>query len=118
MKKKVFLLLFGIVIIVCISLLLYNWNKSTIIKVTLNDNTDSVEIKVGDLLTYSLLGDEYQFKITSITKNKISIEVNKYGLTNTNNLMLEDNKFIIEEGKKLELHTQSMDYQEWIIFEY
>ena len=90
--------------------------KKTI--VTLNDNTNSIEIKVGKTLTYSLLGNEYEFKITDITENEISIEVNRYGLTNTSSLISEDNKFIIEKGKKLELHTQTTDHQESIIFEY
>lgn len=93
-------------------------NKSANIKVTLNDNTNSIEIKIGKTLTYSLLGNEYEFKITDITENEISIEVNQYGLTNTSSLISEDNKFIIEKGKKLELHTQTTDYQELIIFEY
>lgn len=93
-------------------------NKSANIKVTLNDNTNSIEIKIGKTLTYSLLSNEYEFKITDITDNEISIEVNQYGLTNTSSLISEDNKFIIEKGKKLELHTQTTDYQESIIFEY
>lgn len=93
-------------------------NKSANINVTLNDNTNSIEIKVGKKLTYSLLGNEYEFKITDITDNEISIKVNQYGLTNTNSLISEDNKFIIEKGKKLELHTQTTDYQESIVFEY
>lgn len=93
-------------------------NKSANINVTLNDNTNSIEIKVGKTLTYSLLCNEYEFKITDITEDEISIEVNQYGLTNTSSLISKDNKFIIEKGKKLELHTQSTDYQESIIFEY
>lgn len=93
-------------------------NKSANINVTFNDNTNSVEIKVGNTLTYSLLGNEYEFKITDITKNEISIEVNQYGLTNTRSLISKDNKFIIEKGRELELHTQTTDYQESIIFEY
>ncbi len=93
-------------------------NKSANINVTLNNNTNSIEIKVGKTLTYSLLANEYEFKITDITENEISIEVNQYGLTNTSSLISKDNKFIIEKGKKLELHTQTTDYQESIIFEY
>lgn len=93
-------------------------NKSANINVTLKDNTNSIEIKVGKTLTYSLLNNEYEFKITDISENEISIEVNQYGLTNTNSLISKDNKFIIEKGKKLELHTQSTDYQESITFEY
>lgn len=93
-------------------------NKSSNINVTLNDNTNSIEIKVGKTLTYSLLGNEYEFKITDITESEISIEVNRFGLTNTNSLISKDNKFIIEKGEKLELYTQTTDYQESIIFEY
>lgn len=93
-------------------------NKSANINVTVNDNTNSIEIKVGKTLTYPLLSNEYEFKITDIKENEISIEVNQYGLTNTSSLISEDNKFIIEKGKKLELHTQTTDYQESIIFEY
>lgn len=93
-------------------------NKSTTINITLNDNTNSVEIKVGDVLTYTLMGNEYEFEITDINDNEVSIKVNQYGLTNTSSLISKDNKFTIEKGNKLELHTQTTDYQESITFEY
>lgn len=93
-------------------------DQSANISVTLYDNTSSIEVKVGDTLTYSLLGDEYEFEITDITEDEISIEVNQYGLTDSSSLRSKDNQFIIEKGKKLELHTQTTDYQESIIFEY
>ena len=93
-------------------------NKSTTINVTLNDDTNSIDIKIGKTMIYSLLGDEYEFKITNITDNEINIEVNQYGLTNTGSLISKDNKFIIEKGKELKLHTQTTDYQESIVFEY
>lgn len=93
-------------------------NKSTTINITLNDNTNSVEIKDGDVLTYTLMGNEYEFKITDINDNEVSIKVNQYGLTNTSSLISKDNKFTIEKGNKLELHTQTTDYQETITFEY
>ena len=41
-------------------------NKSATINVTLNNNINSIEIEVGKILTYSLSGDEYEFKITDI----------------------------------------------------
>lgn len=117
MKKTILtILICGVIILGIIGCM--KINKTANIKVTLNDNTNSIKIKIGEILTYSLLGDEYEFKITDITKNKISIKVNQYGLTNTSSLISEDNKFIIEKGKKLELHTQTTDYQESIIFEY
>lgn len=117
MKKTIFVILFCVVMVLGIT---YCWkaNKSSTINVTLNDNTNSVEIKVGKILTYSLCGVEYEFKITDMNENKISIKVNQYGLTNTNSLISKDNKFIIEKGGKLELHTQTTDYQEFITFEY
>lgn len=118
MNKRILSVLLCVIMISFSCLLLYNKNKSITINVDLNGNTNSVEIKVGETLTYSLLGNEYEFKIIDIKKNEISIEVNQYGLTNTSSLIKEDNKFIIEKGKKLELHTQTTDYQESIIFEY
>lgn len=93
-------------------------NKSAHINVTLYDHTDRIEVKVGETFTYSLLGNEYEFEVTDITEEEISIEVDQYGLTNSSSLISEDNQFIIEKGKKLELHTQTTDYQESIIFEY
>lgn len=94
-----------------------NANKSATINVTFRGNTNSIAIKVGDILTY-FLDDEYEFKITDISKNRISIEVNKFGLTNTKSLLAEDDKFVIEKGEKLELHTQTTDFQDRITFEY
>ena len=93
-------------------------DKSTTINVTLNDNINSIEINVGKILTYSLMGNEYEFKITDINDNEVSIKVNQYGLTNTSSLISKENKFTIEKDKKLELHTQTTDYQESITFEY
>ncbi len=55
-------------------------NKSTTINITLNDNTNSVEIKVGDVLTYTLLGNEYEFKITDINDMKLVLKLIKMGL--------------------------------------
>lgn len=117
MKKIIItILLCGVIVLAIIGC--WKANKSATINVTLRGDSDSIEIRIGDILTYSLLGHEYEFKITDITKNKISIEVNQYGLTNTSSLLAEDNKFVIEKGEKLELHTQSTDYQEKITFEY
>lgn len=93
-------------------------NKSAYINVTLYDHTDRIEVKAGETFTYSLLGNDYEFEITNITEEEISIEVDQYGLTNSSSLISEDNQFIIEKGEKLELHTQTTDYQESIIFEY
>ena len=64
------------------------------------------------------MGDKYEFKITDINDNEVSIKVNRYGLTNTSSLISEENKFTIEKGKKLKLRTQTTDYQESITFEY
>ena len=105
-------------IFVIISLSCLRTNTFATINVTLNNNTDKVEVKVGDTLTYTLLTDEYKFEIKDITDNEIKIKVNQYGLTNTNNLLSEDNEFTIFKNQKLELHTQTTDYQESIILEY
>ena len=116
--KKIMLIILVCGVIVFGSTGCLSSNKSTTINVTLKDDTNSIDIKIGKIITYSLLGDEYEFKITNITDNEINIEVNKYGLTNTGSLISKDKKFVIEKGKKLKLHTQTIDYQESIVFEY
>lgn len=118
MKKRVMLivLLWGVIILGMTGC--GKKNKSVDIKITLNTDTTTVNVQVGKVLTYSLLGQNYEFKITDISEDKISMEVNKYGLTDTDDLRTQDNKFTIEKGKKLELYTQTTDYQEKIIFEY
>ena len=64
------------------------------------------------------MGNDYEFKITNITENKITIEVNQFVLTDTSSLISKDNKFNLEKDKILKLHTQTTDYQDLIIFEY
>ena len=116
--KKIILMILIFVFIMLGIYFCFNAYKSAGIRVTLKNNTDSIKIKIGKVFTYSLMGEEYKFKITNIKDNKIIFEVNKYGLTNTNSLISKDNKFTIEKGNKLKLHTQTTDYQESIIFEY
>lgn len=118
MHKKVFLLLISVLIIIGITWLVYNGSKSSVIKVTINGDTSNIEVKKGKVLTYSVGGDEYQFKIINITNKKIDIKVNKYGLTNTNSLLSKDDRFTVFKGEKLLLHTQTTDYQASIVFSY
>ena len=107
-----------LVLIVVLSVTGFKSNQSTTINVTIDDKTSNVDIKVGDILTYSLLGEEYSFKITDISEKKVVIVVNKYGLSDMGNLLSKERTFIIEKNKKLKLHTQPTDYQKFIIFKY
>lgn len=107
-----------LVLIVVLSVTGFKSNQSTTINVTIEDKTSNVNIKVGDILTYLLANEEYSFKIIDISEKKVIIVVNKYGLSNRGNLLSKERTFIIEKNKKLKLHTQTTDYQEYIIFKY
>ena len=107
-----------LVLIVVLSVTGFKSNQSTTINVTIEDKTSNVNIKVGDILTYLLANEEYSFKIIDISEKEVIIVVNKYGLSNKGNLLSKERTFIIEKNIKLKLHTQTTDYQEYIIFKY
>jgi len=44
---------------------------------------------------------EYTFKVSKITKNKVNIEVDKLGLTNTGSLISKEKNLLSKETKNL-----------------
>lgn len=117
MKKNI---LFVLLIIVSIFTLVGcgSSKKSVTLSVSLNGTVHISSVKEGSTLEYELLGDKYKFEIVEITDSEVKITVDQYGLTNTDSLLSNDKDFVIEKGKKLELHTQTTDTQDTIVFSY
>ena len=87
-----------------------------------NDNAFRITLKEGNSFSCFLLDEEYDFIIKSINKDYIVVATSKYGLTKVNddriNLKSQEKEFIIEKNKKVELSTQTMDYNESVIIEW
>ena len=111
-SKKIVLLLFLIILITGCT----NKTSSNTLIVECNEKTTKYDIKKDTKLKCNLLGEDYIFKIRTINKNKLSIIVNEYGLTDSSSLLEKKKKFVITKNKELKLHTQSTDYQESIKF--
>ena len=86
------------------------------------DNTYRITLKKGNSFSCILANNEYNFKIKSIYKDYIIVTASDYGLTKVQDkeidLKSKEKEFIIEKNKKVELSTQSMDYNESIIIEW
>ena len=95
--------------------------KSLTIKCNTED-TYRITLKKGNSFSCILLNNEYNFKIKSIYKDNIIVTVSDYGLTKVQDKKIDleskEKEFIIEKNKKVELSTQSMDYNESIIIEW
>ena len=86
------------------------------------DNAYRITLKKGNSFSCFLMNDEYDFKIKSIDKDYIVVTASKYGLTKVQdesiNLKIKEKEFKIEKNKKVELSTQSADYNESVIIEW
>jgi len=86
------------------------------------DNTYRITLKKGNTFDCILNDKYYSFKIKNIYKDNIIISTSKYGLTkvkdNKINLKDKEKEFVIEKNKKVEISTQTMDYNESIIIEW
>lgn len=112
--KKIFLIIILLVLVTgCKSK-----ETSVNIKMDCNDQISTHSVKKGDVLGCELLGDKYEFEITSATEGKVKIKVSSYGLSDDGSLIDKKDSFELIKDKKLELGTQSTDYQEKVIFSY
>lgn len=93
----------------------------------LNYNCNGTEgfavIDPGNSFSCNILSTNYNFVISSVKKDKIIIATEYYGLTKVQedgsiNLSSRDRRFEIKKGQKTELTTQTMDYNESIIFDW
>ncbi len=86
------------------------------------DNTYRITLKKGNTFDCILNDKYYSFKIKNIYKDNIIISTSKYGLTkvkdNKINLKDKEKEFVIEKNKKVEISTQTMDYNESMIIEW
>ena len=92
--------------------------KSATISVSLDGVNHISSIKEGDALTYKIMGEDYIFEIYEITDEEIKIKADKAGLASSGSLLSVETDFVVKKGEKLELHTQTTDYQETITFSY
>lgn len=87
-----------------------------------NEYNYRITLNKGNTFDCELLGESYIFKIKSINKDNIVVTTSKYGLTKVKdtgiNLKSKEKEFVIEKDKKVELTTQSMDYNESVIIEW
>lgn len=86
------------------------------------DNTFRITLKKGNNFSCFISDKEYIFKIKNIYKDNIVVTSSNYGLTKVQDdkidLKSKEKEFVIEKNKKVELSTQSMDYNELIIIEW
>ena len=88
-----------------------------------NGNEGFVVLNPGNSFSCNILSTNYNFVISSVKKDKLIIATEYYGLTKVKedgsiNLNSRDRRFEIKKGQKTELTTQTMDYNESIIFEW
>ncbi len=87
-----------------------------------NDNTFRITLKKGNTFSCFILNKEYNFKIKNIYKDNIVVTTSNYGLTKLQDgkidLKSKEKEFILEKNRKVELSTQSTDYNELITIEW
>lgn len=105
-----------LIFIILISIGCTKKEKSTNIEMQCNDIITTIEIKKGNKISCNLLDENYEFMVKKITSDNIELEVNKYGLSDDGSITKKIKTFKIEEDKELKIHTQTTDYQQYVIF--
>ena len=111
MKKGV-----GLLLLILMVLFLAGCNKKESVNLKVKCEEDIIEetYKVGDTISCSLLGDNYDLDVTKITNNEVEVESKRDGLVEPNengtiNMTKKVRKFIAKNGKKLVLALQVTD---------
>ena len=72
------------------------------VTLTINCSNDiKLAVRKNDKFTCNLLQIEYTLKATKKNKNKVNIEVDKLGLTNTGSLISKEKNLLLKETKNL-----------------
>lgn len=112
MKKKFVFIILSFILLVtgC------NNNEENVLVVDCNGEVQKVSVKESDEIKCNLLGEDYTFKIKSVSNKNIKVKIDKFGLTTTSSLIKKQDEFIINKNEKVKLRTQSTDYQEYVYF--
>lgn len=97
-------------------------NKKENLIVNCNGTESKIEIKNNNKFNCHIDGNDYNFKLTKVEKNKITLETGKSGLSQvtdgTINLRNKQTKFILTEEKELEISPQVTDNFELLIIKW
>lgn len=91
-------------------------NESNALIVNCDGKEEKVSIKENTEIKCNLLGEDYTFKIKSVGNKNIKVNIDKFGLTTTSSLIKKQDEFTINKNEKVQLRTQSTDYQEYVYF--
>lgn len=109
--KKIIVIILLLIMVGC-----QNKEKIATIEMTCNNIKTTINIKENNKVGCNLLDNDYEFVINKITDNKVELEVNKFGLTDNGNITNKNKIFILEKNNELKIHTQTTDYQQYVIF--
>ncbi len=107
MKKVLILIIFIFLLVGC-------GKEDVKLKVDCNDEVSEQTYKLGDVITCTLLGDDYDLEIKSITNGSVTFEASRDGLVVPNedgtiNMTRKSRKFVLKKDRKLELAMQVTD---------
>jgi len=83
------------------------------LEVSCANTVSTIEVSEGNTISCKLLDNTYELKINKITKDKIELENNQYGLTDDNNLVKKTKTFTLKD--ELRLKTQTTDKVDYLV---
>lgn len=110
--KKVLAIFFGVILLTGCN----SQTKEVTLTMNCNGSTTDITIKEKDKLSCELLNTEYEFTITEITDDSITISTESDGISSGAGILDSEKEWTIKKGEKVNIHTNSTDYQEEVEF--
>ena len=107
-----------IIVFIGLMILITGCSNKTEAKLTMEckKTLSEVTVKEKDKLSCQLLSTEYIFTIDKITDTEMTISTSESGLSSGSGILESEKKWIIKKGSKVNIHTNSTDYQEYVSF--